>query len=121
MVSHEVVLPNDQPTIGTFLLHQCDQMARFFQHSDNENLPNGLQSFAKVGPKFSQIVNKPSKFAQDFENLAIMAKFRQIWSTDRNPGPTSLYPLNATAMRELFDVQKIFCIKEITKGVVQTF
>ena len=85
----------------------------FFQHSDNENLPNGLQSFAKVGPKFSQIVNKPSKFAQDFENLAIMAKFRQIWSTDRNPGPTSLYPLNATAMREL---KIYFVLNELPKG-----
>ena len=30
--------------------------------------------------KISQIVNEPSKLAQDFEDFAKMAKFCQIWS-----------------------------------------
>ena len=40
--------------------------------------PEWHTKFAKVGQKFCPIVNKPSKIAQDFEDFAKMAKFRQI-------------------------------------------
>ena len=36
--------------------------------------------FAKIVPKFCQIINKASKIAQDFEDIAKVAKFCQIWS-----------------------------------------
>ena len=56
-------------------------MARLFlQHLAiyiNENyLPHGLHFFPKVGLKCIQMVNKPSKIAQDCEDFAQMAKFR---------------------------------------------
>ena len=46
----------------------------------NENLPNGIQSLPKLVQDFPKKKINPQKFAQDFEDFAKIAKFRQIWS-----------------------------------------
>ena len=51
-----------------------------FGHLHQRKFAQWHTKFAKVGPKICQIVNKPSKIAQDFKVFAKVAKFRQIWS-----------------------------------------
>ena len=46
----------------------------------NENLPNGIQNLPKSVQDFPKYLINPQKDAQDFEDFAKMAKFRQIWS-----------------------------------------
>ena len=48
-----------------------------FGHLHQWKLAQWHTKFAKVGPRYSPIVNKPSKMTEDF---AKMAKFRKIWS-----------------------------------------
>ena len=58
-------------------------MARIFSifgHSYQEKLAQWHTKFVKVGARYSQIVNKPYKIVQNFEDFAKMGKFRQIWS-----------------------------------------
>ena len=38
------------------------------------------QTFAIVGSQFGNILTNPSKIAEDVQSVAIVAKFRQIWS-----------------------------------------
>ena len=61
---------------------QCDQMTRlcfqFWPFTTVKIHPLAKTFFAKVGSKFCQKLNKPSKIA--FYNFADVAKFRQIWS-----------------------------------------
>ena len=55
----------------------------YFQHLAiyiNENLPNGMQNLPKSVQNFPNYEINPQKFAQDFEDFAKMAKFREIWS-----------------------------------------
>ena len=62
---------------------QLYHMARLFFnicHLHQWKLAQWHTKFAQFGPRFSQIVHKPSKFAQDFDDIAKKAKFRQIWS-----------------------------------------
>ena len=51
-----------------------------FGHLNQRKFAQWYTNFAKVGPKFCQIIYKASKIAQDFEDIAKVAKFRQIWS-----------------------------------------
>ena len=50
-----------------------------FGHLNQWKFAQWHTKFAKIGPKFSQIVNKSSKIALDFEDFTKMAKFRHIW------------------------------------------
>ena len=62
---------------------QCDKMARLLFSNlgiyNIQKLPKSIK-VAKVGSQFCQILNKPSKIAKDFKNIAKVANFRQIWS-----------------------------------------
>ena len=51
-----------------------------FGHLHQRKFAQKYANFAKVGSKFCQILNKPLKIAQDFDDFAKVTKFRQIVS-----------------------------------------
>ena len=51
-----------------------------FGHLHQRKFAQWHTKLAKEGLKFCQILNEPSKIAQDIEDIAKVEKFRQIWS-----------------------------------------
>ena len=48
------------PGASVLVIHQCDQMAAFFQYLviySNENVPNCIRTLPKVAWNFTQILN----------------------------------------------------------------
>ena len=86
---------NKKITAPPIPCNDCDQMATLFctfVHLHQRKFAQWRSIFAKVGPKYCQIVNKPSKILPKTLQIWPVSKFCQIWSHCgcNNPCPLSL-------------------------------
>ena len=69
--------------------NQCDQIARIsFQYLAiliMKICPIAQNICQHDGSQFDKILENPSKIAKDFQNVAKVVKFRQIWSLCSQP------------------------------------